>query len=454
MGVALLCVLGLRLPLLQAFQQLSHAFFFLYNFTAGRVKQINFKMKKSLFTAFVVGLGLTASLWAQVPSYVPTNGLVGWWPFNGNANDESGNGNNGTVNGAMLTADRFENVDKAYSFDGNQNILVQHSNSFNMSSNFSISLWFTVKDFNNVRTLINKNSIGNGNLDYFNIGILPNSGILYTQFGDGNSTDNILCPNIPNLNLWYNAIFTVSDSVKFFVNGQLIESHLRTISPLENTENLSFGYWQTQSHTYHMGKLDDIGIWNRSLTQQEITALYNGCSTSTISAQPTNQTVNSTNSAQFIVNASSGSSFQWQTDLGLGFQNLINAGQYSGVNNDTLVVSNATVSNNNQQFRCIVNSGSCSDTSDIAVLTVSTSGIEELNLSKFNLYPNPTQSSFEIQTNLVFNKIEIRDMQGRVVKTENAGKIINIASLQKGTYLVQLIDEKSKVIAVQRIIKE
>jgi hypothetical protein len=35
---------------------------------------------------------------AQVPSYVPTNGLVGWWPFNGNANDESGNGNNGTVN--------------------------------------------------------------------------------------------------------------------------------------------------------------------------------------------------------------------------------------------------------------------------------------------------------------------------------------------------------------------
>jgi len=34
----------------------------------------------------------------NMPSYVPTNGLVGWWPFNGNANDECGNGNNGTVN--------------------------------------------------------------------------------------------------------------------------------------------------------------------------------------------------------------------------------------------------------------------------------------------------------------------------------------------------------------------
>ena len=71
---------------------------------------------KNLITA----LCLISSLYyqAQVPSYVPTNGLVGWWPFNGNANDESGNGNNGTVNGANLTADRFGNVNKAYSFDG------------------------------------------------------------------------------------------------------------------------------------------------------------------------------------------------------------------------------------------------------------------------------------------------------------------------------------------------
>ena len=43
---------------------------------------------------------------AQVPSYVPTDGLVGWWPFNGNANDEIGNGNDGVVNGATLTEDR------------------------------------------------------------------------------------------------------------------------------------------------------------------------------------------------------------------------------------------------------------------------------------------------------------------------------------------------------------
>jgi hypothetical protein len=51
---------------------------------------------------------------------LPSNlqqGLVGYWPFNGNANDESGNGNHGTVNGATLTTDRFGNAGKAYSFE-------------------------------------------------------------------------------------------------------------------------------------------------------------------------------------------------------------------------------------------------------------------------------------------------------------------------------------------------
>jgi hypothetical protein len=69
----------------------------------------------------------TATLAQTVPSYVPTNGLVGWWPFSGNANDESGNGNNGTVNGATLSSDRFGNSGKAYSFDGTSFIEILNS---------------------------------------------------------------------------------------------------------------------------------------------------------------------------------------------------------------------------------------------------------------------------------------------------------------------------------------
>ena len=55
---------------------------------------------------------------SQVPNYVPTDSLIGWWGFNGNADDESGNGNNGIVTGATLVSDRFGNTSSAYNFIG------------------------------------------------------------------------------------------------------------------------------------------------------------------------------------------------------------------------------------------------------------------------------------------------------------------------------------------------
>jgi hypothetical protein len=79
---------------------------------------------------------LTSSLPANL-----RNGLVGYWPFNGNANDESGNGNNGTVNGAMLASDRLETSNKAYFFDGINDVITVTDN-FNLRllpDDFSIS---------------------------------------------------------------------------------------------------------------------------------------------------------------------------------------------------------------------------------------------------------------------------------------------------------------------------
>jgi len=85
----------------------------------------------------------------SVPSYVPTNGLVGWWGFNGNAQDGSGNGNHGTVNGATLTTDRYGNQNGAYSFDGiNDDINVSGSPSLNAiesSGSFSFSTWMLMR---------------------------------------------------------------------------------------------------------------------------------------------------------------------------------------------------------------------------------------------------------------------------------------------------------------------
>lgn len=94
-------------------------------------------MKKLLFLIGFASLTMNA----QVPSYVPTNGLLSYWPFSGNANDVSGNANNGTNNGAALTNDRFGNANSAYDFNGtSSNIVVPHNASLNTFP-ITISAW-------------------------------------------------------------------------------------------------------------------------------------------------------------------------------------------------------------------------------------------------------------------------------------------------------------------------
>ena len=101
---------------------------------------------KSLIAALLLA---ASSAFAQVPSYVPTNGLVGWWPFNGNANDESGNGNNGTVNGASLTSDRKGIVNSAYEFNGTSFITLSDSSFPAANTARSVSFWIKPTLLNN-----------------------------------------------------------------------------------------------------------------------------------------------------------------------------------------------------------------------------------------------------------------------------------------------------------------
>ena len=84
------------------------------------------------------GSQITASL---------ANGLAARYPFCGNANDESGNGNDGIVHGASLTSDRSGNTNSAYQFNGvSDSIMVADSPELNIRTgqSFSIALWLKV----------------------------------------------------------------------------------------------------------------------------------------------------------------------------------------------------------------------------------------------------------------------------------------------------------------------
>ena len=407
----------------------------------------------------------SSSLKAQVPSYVPTNGLVGWWPFNGNANDESGNGNNGTVNGATLTSDRLGNLNKAFNFNGTNFITVPDNNLLDLTDNFSISSWFNAYSFpgNTFGGPINlilckRQNIPSNIVDGFGgYGVWESIGshVLSTQSFPNAGPQNYASStfNIQN-SIWYNYVATyddLTDSLKYYLNGNLIFTEYLPLEIQNNSYDMYIGALGSNPTYFWDGVIDDIGIWNRALTQQEITALYNGCQLS-INTQPINQTITVNNNAQFALSSSDlNATYQWQTDLGVGFQNLSSVGQYSGANNDTLTVSYVTFGNNNQPFRCIINSGSCSDTSNVAVLAVNNNvGINEIsNNNLFAIYPNPANAIINVKSDaqLIRKSYFIFDNLGKTILT---GKItsenmsIDINNLSEGNYLIGIDDNSKK----------
>ena len=132
------------------------------------------------------------------------NGLVAWYPFDGNASDMSGNGNHGTVNGATLSTDRHGHADKAYSFDGmNDYIGITANSSLNIVAAGSLSFWMNrefdqggnsyYKSFVFARPTNSKPNGGYAMTDYsWFIIQLYDSGILPMRWYDGTNTPKLL----------------------------------------------------------------------------------------------------------------------------------------------------------------------------------------------------------------------------------------------------------------------
>jgi hypothetical protein len=244
------------------------------------------KNKNLLITAVVIFAFATISN-AQVPSYVSTNGLVGWWPFNGNANDESGNGINGNPIGAVLTTDRFGNQNSAYSFNGSSNV-INCGNSTNpnltLIGDFTFSAWINASCFgcnNYANMILSKHRFGSPNGYCFG---LWNGGMINYA-----GTPNFDASTYPAgqsgyliTNVWKNIIVvyeSASTSLKYYIDGTLVDNKLLGFNMASNLDDLVFGAQRNGAATgyldYFSGKIDDIGIWNIALTQEAITNLYN-----------------------------------------------------------------------------------------------------------------------------------------------------------------------------------
>ncbi len=217
-------------------------------------------------------------------------GLVAWYPFNGNANDESGNGNNGTVNGATLTTDRFGNSNKAYSFDGvNDYIGTSFGADFGINP-FSISGWFKTNSTTNSYLSI----IGNYpsyepqnafvvNLNHRWSDDSYQSGMLSFAIRDnrisGQHTAAEYSGNYNN-DVWHHfvALRDSNDDMYLYVNGMMMSktnASGRDVGSSPNSSFVAIGRWSTDANgAYFPGQIDDLRIYNRSLSASEIQALY------------------------------------------------------------------------------------------------------------------------------------------------------------------------------------
>jgi hypothetical protein len=419
-------------------------------------------MKKSLFSAIAVGLCMTANVMAQVPSYVPTSGLDGWWSFNGNANDLSGNGNNGTVNGANLTSDRNGSPNAAYSFNGSSSYISLSSPFFNGSTTVSSFSYFAEFKINQLPAVGTAYSISAKEGFWRLLGLFINDdGSL--SFGGSQPNPqgyfSVVAPTSTiNTNQWYCIVVTFDNSIlSLYIDGLLISTSA------VNYTNFDFSWVASGNSTstnylgaahpvspgitnYFNGVLDNFGTWNRALSLSERNSLCQNCQL-TITTQPNSQNININNNGQFITGSSDPTaSYQWQTDLGVGFQNLNNVGQYSGTTNDTLNVANITMINNNQPFRCIINSGTCIDTSNVAVLTVNNNvGINIFTQENlYSVYPNPAQSIINIKADskLIGEQFTVVDNTGRIVLsgkiTSSENTTIELGNLSNGVYLFNI----------------
>jgi hypothetical protein len=206
---------------------------------------------------------------------VPKTGLVAFYPFNGNANDESGNGHNASVFGATLSTDRHNKANSAYEFDG-INDYINTFSTFDYGSR-TVSLWVKPYEIHNAypdnSNVIGQNSIS---LTYGAIVVQFDGGVLYNNAGGSNNYDVLAYNNIVENN-WYHMVLIRNGShTLYYINGEFVLLSIAGTDGAISGANPLFiiGAGRSTTSQFFAGKVDDIAIYNRVLSESEIALLY------------------------------------------------------------------------------------------------------------------------------------------------------------------------------------
>ena len=200
-------------------------------------------------------------------------GLVAYYPFNGNANDESGNGNDGEVNGVALVEDRFGVAESAYSFAGTredgQYIDLGKSDMLNLSEDFSICAWvYQVGGAADPR-IISYGQDGGVEL------LVNGGGWDQSNYAMNFGGHRLVAENSYEREKWHFVVGLQSGSTrKLYIDGELeaVDSGQRTGNLW--SESMNIGRKSDHHDDWWGGFIDDIRIYKRALNEAEMATLY------------------------------------------------------------------------------------------------------------------------------------------------------------------------------------
>lgn len=235
-------------------------------------------MKNSMVTLGRLGIisviltgAFTMKLHAQL---MLTNGLVAYYPLNLNANDASGNTNNGTISGATWINGIFGTASNALYF-GASRVVVNDSPSLDMTNAITLSAWFKADNWNTGSRIINK-----GDLQYQ---LTAASGVLRFEFVNSSNTDYTLDCALPSVGHWHNSVATYDGSIRrLYIDGVSVATGAASGSitvtngyPPGNY-NLNVGAKSDSANPidFFSGSICKVRIYKRALATNEVPLLY------------------------------------------------------------------------------------------------------------------------------------------------------------------------------------
>ena len=216
---------------------------------------------------------------------IPLQGMIAYYPFNGNANDESINKYDGDLVGPLITSDRKENANSAYAFDGINDYIKLSAQVGNGIR--SISLWFRLDmDINsnlaNAVALVHREGDAN-NYTQFSLGFRPttwpgNPGKLIFSNSSKSAYFNIDSNSSSwQKDRWYHVVAIIDpvEGMKLYIDNVKQSDSSLYKDPTSTSEiNPFVGTWERDPNRFFKGKIDELIFYNRALTEAEVNELY------------------------------------------------------------------------------------------------------------------------------------------------------------------------------------